>query len=307
MKDEHMNTPEYYHGVNLVADAIHRYIPITYPGPGEETTERDLIDSPWVQRLRRIHQLQSAWWVYPGAEHSRFVHSIGVLHSAGHFGKHLYASLKSSLAEKGEQCPSQCCVEETLRVAGLCHDLGHGPFGHFFDEHYLSAWSITHEDISQKIIREILGDTIRGLKRSPSGPFADGESVNPDFVAFLIRKPRPNDPGESNYPLWVRWLQPLFCGIFTVDNIDYSLRDAYMCGVSARLVDMERLCFYSFFTPEGLTFHQSGLSALEMFLKSRWYLYRNVYYHRTVRGIDIQLRDLFKPSIERLIDRKSVV
>jgi HD superfamily phosphohydrolase len=302
MNDLIYSTPEFYHGVNLIADAIHRYIPITYPEGNTEPTERDLLDSRWLQRLRRIHQLQSAWWVYPCAEHSRFVHSIGVMHVAGHFANHLYPSLSTSLAQKGEPCPSLQLVEETMRVAGLCHDLGHGPFGHFFDENYLKQYGITHEDLSQLLITTELAPVISALRRSPSGRFAEGEFVNPQHVAFLIRKPRKNEQVLQNPPLWIRWLQPLFCGIFTVDNIDYSLRDAYMCGISARLVDMERLCFYTFFTPEGLTFHLSGLSALEMFLKSRWYLYKNVYYHRTVRGIDIQLRELFKRTISEMID-----
>ncbi|GAB4159603.1 MAG: hypothetical protein Kow00107_08040 [Planctomycetota bacterium] len=301
MNDPLYSTPEFYHGVNLIADAIHRYIPITYPERENETTERDLLDSRWLQRLRRIHQLQSAWWVYPCAEHSRFVHSVGVMHVAGHFAAHLYPSLRTSLEQLGEPCPSQQLVEETLRIAGLCHDLGHGPFGHFFDENYLQQFGITHEDLSQQIIRTELSPIIRALGRSPSGRFAEGESVNPDHVAMLIRKPKKSDVSSDDPPQWVRWLQPLFCGIFTVDNIDYSLRDAYMCGISARLVDLERLCFYTFFTKDGLTFHQSGLSALEMFLKSRWYLYKNVYYHRTVRGIDIQLRELFRDTISMML------
>ncbi|MFA4986877.1 MAG: HD domain-containing protein [Candidatus Brocadiia bacterium] len=305
MDESLYGTPEYYHGVNLIADPVHRYIPITYPmeGISEKTTERDVIDSSWVQRLRRIHQLQSAWWVFPGAEHSRFVHSLGVMHCATLFVKHLYRSLQISLQAQGEECPSAPCVEETMRIAGLCHDLGHGPFGHFFDEQCLQRYGITHEDLSQKIIVEELGDLITGLCRSPSGSFAPGESVVPEYVAFLIKKPTENADTEHMVPLWVRWLQPLFSGIFTVDNIDYTLRDAYMCGISPRLIDLERLLFYSFFTENGLTFHYSGLSSLEMFLKSRWYLYQNVYYHRTVRGIDLQLADIFDKTISHMMTR----
>jgi len=293
---------DYYHGINLFADPIHSYIPVTYPISDGEITERDLIDSPWLQRLRRIHQLQSAWWVYPGAEHSRFVHSLGVMHLAGHFARHLYDSLSSTLKKLHEPCPSLALIEETVRVAGLTHDIGHGPFSHFFDDHYLRDFSITHEDISKHIILTELSDTISQLCRSPHGNFEEGESVNPEHVAFIIKKPvEINEEHTKQFPLWVRWLQPLFCGIYTVDNIDYSLRDAFMCGISTKFVDLERLRHYTFFTEKGLTFHHAGLSALEMFLKSRWYLYKNVYYHRTIRGIDLHLAEMFNPTMKMFL------
>ncbi|MDZ7815451.1 MAG: HD domain-containing protein [Planctomycetota bacterium] len=301
MNDPLFSSPDYFHGVNLFADPIHTYIPVTYPAHDGEVCERDIIDSPWVQRLRRIHQLQSAWWVYPGAEHSRFIHSLGVMHCAGYFARKLFDSLKGSLEKRNESCPSYPLLEETVRLAGLLHDLGHGPFSHFFDDEYLSEYGITHEDLSKHLILDYFGEQISQLRRSPTARFEESETVNPEHVAFLIKKPaRPEEVDES-MPLWVRWLQPLFCGIYTVDNIDYSLRDAYMCGISSSYVDMERLRFYTFFTDNGLTFHHAGLSALEMFLKSRWYLYRNVYYHRTVRGIDRQLSFIFRDTIEQIL------
>src|SRR5215510_5467583 len=71
-----------YEGTALIADPIHRYIQFTVPEQKGEVTEKALIDSPWVQRLRYIYQLQSARWVYPSAEHSRFQHSVGAVHRA---------------------------------------------------------------------------------------------------------------------------------------------------------------------------------------------------------------------------------
>ncbi|TLY30647.1 MAG: metal-dependent phosphohydrolase, partial [Nitrospirae bacterium] len=85
-----------YDGTALIADPIHEYISFTVPyatADQSELTEKDLIDSPWVQRLRYIYQLQSARWVYPSAEHSRFVHSLGTMHVAGRFARHLYPFL----------------------------------------------------------------------------------------------------------------------------------------------------------------------------------------------------------------------
>src|SRR3989337_4450317 len=113
-----------YGGTALIADPIHRYIQCTVPEKRGEITEKHLIDSPWVQRLRYIYQPQSARWVYPSAEHSRFQHSLGAMHLAGEFAKHLYPSLRKVL---GEECPSAPFIEEYIRVTGLLHALGPGP------------------------------------------------------------------------------------------------------------------------------------------------------------------------------------
>ena len=286
------NTP--YEDHALMADPIHEYITFTVPHPHlkQEITEKNLIDSPWMQRLRYIYQLQSARWVYPTAEHSRFQHSLGAMHLAGRFAKHLYPTLKEIVPD----CPSENFIEGLLRVTALVHDIGHGPFGHFFDDNFLAQFDLTHEILGQQIIRSELGDLIRKIRRSPSGAFARGEEINPDHVAFLILKdPRKN---SARYPRWLGMLQPVLGGIYTADNLDYVLRDSYMCGVAVGPVDIRRLIHYTFFTDKGLTLHKTGLPALQMFLNTRLYLYSNVYYHRTTRAIDLHLRDIFPETIK---------
>jgi HD superfamily phosphohydrolase len=283
-----------YEGTALVADPIHRYIQFTVPQKKGEVTEKNIIDSPWVQRLRYIYQLQSARWVFPSAEHSRFQHSLGAMHLAGEFSKHLYPSLRRVL---GSECPSAAFIEEYMRITGLLHDVGHGPFGHFFDDNFLIDFKITHEDIGQTIIQEKLGDLIGQLRRSPSGPFAPGEELKPEDIAFPIKKDGKDDHRK---PKWVRFLQPLTSGIFTFDNLDYVSRDSYMCGVSVGPIDRERLIHYTFFSPKGLTLHKAGNAALTMFLNARLYLYTNVYYHRTTRAIDLHLREIFPETMKTL-------
>lgn len=286
-----------FDGVSLLADPIHGYISITVPFAHPKTseqTEKDLIDSPWVQRLRYILQLQSAHWVYPGAEHSRFQHSLGTMHLAGRFVSRLYASLRQTVPD----VPSCHFLEEFVRITALLHDIGHGPFCHFFDHHFLHKFHLTHELLGQHIIRNHLASIIKGIRRSPSGPFASGEYLDPDHIAFLILKD-PHKPTKG-LPPWVIALQPLLGGIYTPDNCDYVLRDSYMCGVAVGPVDIERLLHYTFFSSHGLTIHQSGLPALQMFLHARLYLYSNVYYHRTTRAIDIHLQEIFQPTMEIL-------
>ncbi len=285
-----------YSGLALIADPIYRYASFTVPrGEGSsEATEKDLLDSPWLQRLRRIYQLQSARWVYPAAEHSRFQHSLGTMHMAGEFGRHLYPSLKQVCPD----LPSPNYVEELLRVAGLLHDVGHGPYGHFFDDNYLDHFQITHEDLGMAIITQKLADVIRAIRRSPSGKFAAGEEFDPAQVSFLIRKPAASD---KRRPKWLKFLRQLFSGIFTVDNLDYVQRDAFMTGFSLDIVDIARLRFYSFFTRDGLALHQTGISALSRFLNARINLYTNVYFHRTTRALDIHLQEIFRETMNLVL------
>lgn len=322
--------------VNLIADPIHGYVELTKrltPNeaaaldlPEESAAEEDLLDTAWLQRLRRVSQLQSARWVFPTAEHSRFTHGLGVMHEAGLWARSLYPSLRRALVEAeagrgGEPMvtPSEGLVVETLRIAGLLHDVGHGPFAHFFDDHVLSAFSapddprrdggkrLTHEDLSQLIIEQELADMIRGLRRAPGSvverdAFASGETIDPRWVSFLVSKPALAD---ESMPQWVRWLQPLLSGVFTVDNLDYVRRDAYLIGVAVGPVDVERLRRYTFISDRGLTLYEAALGALEMFLTARLFMYQQVYFHRTVRAIDLDLAEVFAPSIRAIFGETS--
>jgi HD superfamily phosphohydrolase len=310
--------------VNLISDPIHGYVELTKrlsPAearsadlPEEDAAEEDLLDTAWVQRLRRISQLQSARWVFPTAEHSRFTHGLGVMHEAGLWARSLYPSLRATLLAQdgsGGSVPSEGLVVETLRIAGLLHDVGHGPFAHFFDDRFLArfpappdlrrpgAKTLSHEDLSQLIIERELGGLIRALRRAPGtvperDALRDDESIDPRWVSFLVSKPALAD---ASMPRWIRLLQPLLSGVFTVDNLDYVRRDAYLTGVSTGPVDAERLRRYTFVSGRGLTLYESGVGALEMFLTARLFMYRQVYLHRTVRAIDLDLEEVFAPSI----------
>ena len=284
-----------YDAVNLVADPLHGYIKITKRvHGGSVAAEQDLLDHSWLQRLRRIHQLQSAWWVFPGGEHSRFQHALGAMHLSGEWARRLYPNLGALT----DDVPSPACVEETLRVAGLLHDIGHGPFGHFFDQNYLDRFGIDHEVIGRALIGGELASTIAALGASPSGPLAAGERIDPRWIADLIAE---TDLPGAPAPRWVKALKPVLNGMYTADNLDYVPRDAYMCGVKVGPVDIERLLHYSFLDREGMLLHQHGAQALLLFLNARLYLYNNIYYHRTVRRIDLHMREIFRETIDRIL------
>ncbi|MBM3147712.1 MAG: HD domain-containing protein [Actinobacteria bacterium] len=332
-----------YDDVHLISDPLYGYLRITTPRDDDETAESDLLDDPWVQRLKRIHQLQSSWWVFPTAEHSRFAHSLGVMHLAGTLAAHVYPTLRAVLLAEGADTsaapipaavapssgtggtdavspadagavpaaasagplPSCALVEETLRVAGLLHDVGHGPFSHFCDEQYLHPrWGLDHEQISQRLITHELAPAIGALRRSPGGELAAGEAVDPAHVAWLVRGERGDGESESGAgspPRWVRLLARALSGAATVDNMDYVRRDAYMCGVSLGAVDVERLVYYSFCTDEGLTLHKRALGALRAFLNARLYMYENVYFHRIGGAIDMHLREIFADTLALIL------
>ena len=138
-----------------IRDPVHGYIKIT-------EKERAIIDSPFVQRLRRIHQLAGAYMVYPGGVHTRFEHVLGTMHVAGLIGE--------SIADKVDLGEEQ--IQE-LRLAALLHDVGHGPFSHLFEEVLTDKTNLTHEDMSQRIvmesdIREILEKYSISPRRCPN-------------------------------------------------------------------------------------------------------------------------------------------
>jgi len=288
-----MDAASRFSEVNLIADPLYGYIEVT-KGAGSEPGERDLLDNPWLQRLRRIHQLQSAWWVFPSAEHSRFVHLLGAMHLCSQFARRIDASLRAVFPD----APSPACVEETLRLAGLLHDVGHGPFGHFFDQEVLVRWGIDHEDVGRYIITEHLAGLIGSLRASPSGRFSPGERVDPQWVAWVMADA--DIPGYAP-PDWLRACKPILCGPATADNLDYVPRDAYMCGVSLGPVDVQRLIHYSFVSGDTLVLHSHAAGALEMFLSSRLYMYTQVYHHRTGRRFDLSMREIFGASIDLLL------
>lgn len=264
-----------------------------------EVPEREIIDHPWVQRMRHIHQLQTAWWVYPTAEHTRFQHILGAMHLGSRAIDRLYVSLSEVCGEAGESIPSRGFVESTVRLAGLLHDVGHGPFGHFFDAHFLTHFELTHERLGAHIIEHELGDSIRRVRRNPNSHLVDDERLDPQQIAWLIQRPKSNETADE-HPQWLRFLRSLLSGIYTIDNMDFVLRDAYMSGFSPKSFDLDRLLHYSFFSSRGLTISRRGIGSLLRFMAARSDLFRNVYFHRTVRAIDLALSDIFPASREYL-------
>ena len=216
------------------------------------------------------------------------------MHLAGEWARHLHPTLRTT----HDSTPSLGLVEETMRIAGLLHDVGHGPFGHFFDENYLDTWGIDHEVVSRVLVTGPLAPIVSALGASPGVDFEPGERIDPRWVAYLISS---GELEGFTAPNWLVALKPAMVGAFSADNMDYVPRDSYICGVASGPVDVQRIIHYSFVSSRGLTLHAHAAEALYMFLNARLYLYHQVYFHRTVRRIDLQLREVFRPTLELIL------
>lgn len=232
-----------------IRDPIHGYIYAS-------DVEKGVIDTGIFQRLRRIKQLASANLTYPGAQHSRFEHSVGAMFLAGRAGNIL--SEKYSFDK----------IEE-LRLAALLHDVGHGPFSHLFEEVLSVKTDVTHEDITKRIIVETaIGDILS----------KNGINVK-QFASLPLGVP-------SKYP---RYMNDIISGVLSVDTMDYLLRDSYFTGVEYGKVDVHRVINSYEIVDGKIGIDRAALYALEALLIARYEMFRAVYFHRTVRAAEIML------------------
>ena len=239
-----------------IRDPVHGYIKIT-------EAEREVIDTPFVQRLRRIHQLAGAYMVYPGAVHTRFDHVTGAMHVAGEIAGAL--SLWTDF--------TQDQIQE-VRLAALLHDVGHGPYSHTYEEVLANRTATTHEDISQRIIRETsISDVLTKYGFSPKkmSDFAVGkQSAKPQFMNEII------------------------AGGLSADIMDYLLRDSYFTGVEYGKVDVQRVIDSLRVADRQLALDNAGLYAFEALLLARYEMFKAVYFHRTVRAAELMLANSMK-------------
>jgi len=278
-----------------VRDVIHNYIYLTRTEKPGEVTEQTLIDSEWVQRLRQVFQLQSAWFIYPNAVHSRFQHSLGVMHLAGEMAHRLYPMFKEAFPN--EYIPEEPNhVEEIFRLAGLLHDIGHGPFGHLLDEVYTyDKFSKTHEDISSTIIKSELNHIISGIRRSPHGRF--DEPISPKQITKFIKMPR----SFKDYSLWEQVFAKIMMGIYSADAMDFLLRDQYFCGTSEfGKINFRNLIDNTLITRNGLTLNKNALPALRTFLQTRFNMFRHVYLYEKNELYDLAFGKLLPGVMKEL-------
>jgi HD superfamily phosphohydrolase len=282
------------HGVGFVRDPLYSYIALTTPLGEHDVCEQTILDSPWMQRLRRIRANQWAYMVYPGLQHTRFEHSLGVMHLAGDFARTWYRQYRNAFhpGAPSKRFPTVEFVEELARLAGLLHDVGHGPFGHTFEKAALRIFGRdfpNHEKVGVEVIRKKFAALIAGVQRSPSGPFAEGETLKWEQVAYLANPDyKPRSLASDEKPI-VELLHPLISGLFGVDRLDYLTRDAHHGGTREYgTMDIYRLRTTVYLTREGeIAIPENSMPALRNMLLARLQMYETCYFHPRVRAFEI--------------------
>ncbi len=258
----------------LFSDPVHGFVSVP------KDLILDLVQTPEVQRLRRIRQLGVGHMVFPGAEHSRFGHALGAMA--------LMHDALASLGEKGTLLAGED-VQAAL-IAALLHDVGHGPFSHTL-EHSLIA-GIEHEDLSRALILRL----------------------NERFDGALSRALSIFD-SECGTGLPPAWLHSLLSSQLDMDRLDYLRRDSYYTGVVegrvgvGRIIRTLRVVHDDRLGRDRLVVEAKGRYAVENFLLSRRLMYWQVYLHKTVLSGDFLLRSIIgrvRDHLEGVLGQEAV-
>ena len=242
-----------------IIDPIHDFVRVN-------SNELKIIDTSIFQRLRRIRQLSGAHLIYPGAQHTRFEHSLGVMHIASMAGH--------ALDEKGIVSSDNI---QNLRFAGLLHDIGHGPFSHLFEE-LLQKRKMSHEDMGRNIILKTqIGDLI------------SANGFDKKFITELAF-------GNSKF----QFMNEIISGALSADIMDYLLRDGYFTGAEHAKIDHNRLTYSLDVYKNKLALEKSALVNFETMMISRYQMFKAVYFHKTVRAGEVMLLESMYLAEEEL-------
>ncbi len=272
-----------------ICDPIHAFVRL-------DSDERSVLDSRPFQRLRHVHQLGLSYLVYPGATHKRFEHSLGVLELAGRVfdviaSKELEAKRLPGIHAEIADPDRRAYWRRAVRLAALCHDLGHLPFSHSAESLLPEGWN--HERITQDIV--LCPEMLSLWAAMDPAP-------KPEDIVKLALGPR--KARDQAFTPWEELLSEVTVGdVFGVDRMDYLLRDAYYTGVPSGRFDHHRLidtlCMVAA-PPEdphsepgepALGVEDGGFHSAQALLVARYFMYSQVYFHPVRRIYNIHLRD----------------
>lgn len=268
--------------IHEIRDPIHVFIRL-------DSDEREVLNSPPVQRLREIHQLALTYLVYPGATHRRFEHSLGVMELATRIFDVVMAEQNLHHGSVKRIVGDSRYWRKVLRMAALCHDVGHLPFSHAAESELLpDGWD--HERLTLQII---MSDVM--------APYWEHMDINPEDVAKLALGPK--YPNPENMTDWEATLADIIVSdVFGADRMDYLLRDSYHAGVAYGRFDHYRLIDTLRILPsaeEGseqpeLGIEEGGLQSAESLLWARYFMYTQLYFHPVRRIYDIHLKEFLQ-------------
>jgi HD superfamily phosphohydrolase len=279
--------------IHEIRDPIHVFVRL-------DSDERAVLDSRPFQRLRHIHQLALTYLLYPAATHKRFEHSLGVMELAGRVfdavtnPANVTDQVRNTLPEISQ--PNQLQYwRRVLRMAALCHDMGHLPFSHAA-ERELPPEGWDHERLTRVIIMSPEMESIWTAMTPPLRPV--------DVVKLAIG---PRKAKDLAFSTWEAILAEVIVGdAFGVDRMDYLLRDSYHVGVAYGRFDHFRLVDTLRVLPSGqgetaeptLGVEEGGLQSAEALLLARYYMYSQVYFHPVRRIYDTHLKDFLAANLD---------
>lgn len=251
-------------------DPVHGFIEVS-------ELEMKIIDSKPFQRLRNIKQLAFTYLVYHGAEHTRFGHSLGVMHLA--------TKAFRTIVEKNQDYFKDKHIdwyEQILRLIALTHDLGHAPFSHASESVFPPR--LKHEDFTYKIIK---ANPIADIIREIGSKFVDKYGIDYNITPELICDIYAGNVLDKDFIL----LNTFMDSELDCDKMDYLLRDSIYCGVNYGRYDVERLInSLTLYFRDGipsLAIESGGVQSFEEFVLARYFMFVQVYFHRTRRYFDI--------------------
>ncbi|MBN2043342.1 MAG: HD domain-containing protein [Candidatus Aenigmarchaeota archaeon] len=221
----------------------------------------DLLQTPEVQRLYGIRQLGPTYLVYPGANHTRFEHSLGAFHTA----KRMAGALNLSEDDR-----------KLLKSAALLHDVGHGPYSHTLENIYEQIFGIDHHEMGIKVITGKYDMVGKGIYKERIHEILGMNGLDPKEVAGLL----------NGSPKGKEYLGQMIHGGIDVDKIDYLLRDAHYTGAVHGVIDLPRLLEVLEIHDNELMITRKGITSIEEMLMGRSLMFLSVYLHKTVRIIE---------------------
>jgi HD superfamily phosphohydrolase len=247
----------------IIKDSVYGYIPITH-------SIKEIIDTYAVQRLRRVRQLAGSEYVYVGATHCRFAHCLGVMHLA----EQLILNLAKSVEVDDDLVTS-------IKIAGLLHDVGHGPFSHVFEALLLNYLDKTHEDMTTWIVAN--SELAEKLEKI---------GIDPKKMSLLA---------VGKLPLSdQRYLNQIIASAVDVDSLDYIVRDSQCSGAEYGFVDIFRLIYTMDIFNGDLAVNLSALASLEAFVLARYESFKSIYFHKTSRAVQIMLEQAMDKAKDEL-------
>jgi len=261
-------------GIKIIHDPVHGNIRV-------DGVFLDILDRHEMQRLRSVKQLDFGYLVFPGANHTRFEHSLGVYHLAGRMADAIELSDEDSM---------------TVRAAGMLHDICHAPYSHTLEEIVEERTGLDHMDLARKLIK----GKVRTYKQRDADLFESTEPISEllekggidsdlvcDLIAYPVSKNKEledfeKDAHHSYFPS-KDYAHQIIHGPVDADQMDYLVRDAHYTGVSLGMIDTERLLSTMRVFNDRIVIERGGSAAAEGLMVSRSLMYTSVYYHKTVR------------------------